>query len=359
MGELLRRSFGGQVVTGRREAAAFTRLDWVRAGFVAELGIDPYPGTLNLIADTAADRDGWTTLRSTPGRPLDPPPASGFCRGWCYAVRVNDAVPGAVVVPEVPAYPPDQIEIVAAIPLRETLALTDGDRVIVEPAGALPVSAIIFDVDGTLVDSLTAFRVVAEEAIRSAESLALPEVVITDAIVREALNTNQAFWDLALPADYTDREATMKALSDAAAARWPDVLREHGRVFPDAAPVLDRLRATGARLAIMTGARRGSLQPIADAGLLDRFDAVVCGEDVSRRKPDPDGLLACLERLRVDAGRAVYVGDTPLDVRAAHAAGVFAVGVLTGAGDSALLSASGADRLTATLAGLPRICESS
>lgn len=330
----------GRVVTGRGEAAAFTSLAWVREQLLTHLAIDPYPGTLNLIVDTAPDNDAWRVLRSSPGYPIDPPNAD-FCAGRCFPVRLNGRLPAGVILPDVPGYPATQVEVVAALPIREALAVADGDRVVLDACGPLPVRAVIFDVDGTLVDSLAAYRVVAERA-------AAPYgVTIADATVREALNTTRPFWDLALPADCADRAATMDALRRESARLWPEVLREHGRLYPGVAAVIDTLRRRGAKLGIVTASRRGSLDALQRAGLLERFDAVVTGEEVTRRKPDPEGLMMCASMLQVAPHHAAYVGDTPLDVEAARAAGMRALGVLGGAGDSAQLSAAGADRLVA------------
>jgi HAD superfamily hydrolase (TIGR01509 family) len=210
----------------------------------------------------------------------------------------------------------------------------------------LPVRAVIFDVDGTLVDSLAAYRVVAERA-------AAPYgLTIGDAVVREALNTTRPFWDIAVPPDFADRAAAVKMMRREAARLWPDVLREHARLCSDVESVLAHLRDDGVKLGIMTGSRRGSLDALERAGLLELFDAVVTAEDVVRRKPDPEGLLTCAAKLGISPGDAAYIGDSPLDVEAAHAAGMKAVAVLTGAGDSALLSAAGADRLIASLSGV-------
>ena len=213
----------------------------------------------------------------------------------------------------------------------------------------LPVRAVIFDVDGTLVDSLAAYRVVAERAA------AAYGLTISDAVVREALNTTRSFWDIALPADFPDRAQAMETLRRETVRLWPGVLREHGRVCGEAAQVLTTLKARGAKLGIMTGSRRASLAALDRAGLLDMFDAIVTREEVARRKPDPEGLLTCASRLEVAPRDAAYVGDTPLDVQAARAAGMAAIGILTGAGDSALLTAAGADRLVASLGDLPQI----
>ncbi len=331
-------SFSGRVTTGRGEAGGFTGLDWVRDQFLTNVGIDPYPGTVNLLLDTESARAEWLALQSWPASMIEPPSAK-WCRARCYPVRLDGSLPAAIILPDVPGYPPAQVEIIAALPVRQTLGIADGDRVVVETCPPLEVRAAIFDVDGTLVDSLTAFRIVAERA-------AAPYgLTIAEAHVKEALNTNRSFWDLAVPANYADRVATMDALSTETARLWPEVVQEHAQVFPDVGPLLQALHRRGVKLGIVTGSRGVSLGPLQAAGLMDLFEKVVTGDHVERRKPDPEGLLRCASALQVAPAEAAYVGDTPLDVRAARAAGMWAVGVLGGAGDSALLSACGADRL--------------
>jgi phosphoglycolate phosphatase len=342
--------FTGRVVTGRGEAASFTTLAWVRDWFLREQGIDPYPGTLNLRLDDDLGRRAWQALRARGGTPIEPPDAR-WCGAWCHAVRVNGFLPAVIVLPDVPGYPADQAEIVAAVPLRATLSLSEGEQVRIVERERLRVRAVIFDVDGTLVDSLTAFRVVADRAA------ARYGFAITDAMVREALNTSRDFWQVAIPSGYPDRDAVARELSREAERLWPDVLREHGRLYPDVQTTAQALREEGLGLGIVTGSRRGSIGPLRDAGLLDAFGAVVTGEDVRRRKPDPEGLVKCADALGVDPCDAVYVGDTPLDIQAARRAGMGAIGVLTGACDSAGLTACGADHIVSSLDRLARVLD--
>ena len=340
----------GYVATGRGEGAGFTQLDWVREQFIEQLGIDPHPGTLNLVLDAPADLGRWAELKATPGRTVIPPD-SRWCNARSYPVRIGGRLPGAIVFPEVPGYPEAQVEVIAALPVREFLSLHDGDRLSLEVSRPLPVRAVIFDVDGTLVDSLEAYRVVAELA---AAPLGL---TITPEVVRHALNTGQNFWEMLLPADHTDRAGMIKRLRDEAARHWPQVLRDHGRVFPELRQTLETLQSRGVRLGIVTGSREGVFQPLREDGLMDFFAAVVTGKDVQRRKPDPEGLLKCIEALGVQPHETVYVGDTPLDVEASRAAGLTAVAVLSGAGNSAELSAFGPDWIIASHARLPEIVE--
>jgi pyrophosphatase PpaX len=95
--------------------------------------------------------------------------------------------------------------------------------------------------------------------------------------------------------------------------------------------VLRRLKGQGRKLGVVT-AKRGSTLDLAFAVLPLRayFDAVVSAEEVERHKPAPDPILLALERLRARPEEAAYVGDSPFDLVAARAAGVFAVAVTWG-----------------------------
>jgi len=119
----------GHVITGTGQGAHFTQLAWVRQAFVEELGIDPFPGTLNLkVKDPDALRR-WKDLKANPGVAILPPPDSEFCRARCYRVLVAGQAQAAIVYPEVPGYPEDQLELIAPFSLRERLRLVDDDRV--------------------------------------------------------------------------------------------------------------------------------------------------------------------------------------------------------------------------------------
>ncbi len=98
------------------------------------------------------------------------------------------------------------------------------------------------------------------------------------------------------------------------------------QVHPELRGVLDAAHGAGWRLALFTGRGADSTQLLLRALTLDAlFDAVVAGDSGLRPKPAPDGVLALLERLGCRAADALVVGDSPLDVQAARAAGVAAV----------------------------------
>jgi HAD superfamily hydrolase (TIGR01549 family) len=340
----------GRLVRGLGRAADFTQIDWVRRRLIELAGIDPYPGTVNLALADEENRARWKRWRDQPGHAMEPA-NTAFCRARCYPVRIAGCIPAALLLPEVADYPEDKVELVAALPLREHLSLGEGDTISIELCRPLAARAVLFDIDGTLVDSVSAYFEVARIA---AEALGLKATMEQ---VRESLATGGNFWKGVVPQDRDDADAVAKALSAHAAREWPRVLREHGKVFAGLAQTLDSLKGLGIRLGIVSGARPEVLELLRAGGILERFDAVVLGADVSSRKPDPAGIFKCLQQLGVAPDAAIYVGDTPVDIQASRAAGVRAVAVLTGAGDSALLSSHGPDRLIFSHTKLAEIVE--
>lgn len=128
-------TLSGRLASGVGEGKSFTRLPWVRDQFVAKLGIDPFPGTLNILLDDAAERAKWAQIRSGP-HVLIVPPDPKFCNGRCIRTRIAGKIEAAIVLPEMPGYPEAQIELIAAMGVREALGLKDGDSVTIEVTSA-------------------------------------------------------------------------------------------------------------------------------------------------------------------------------------------------------------------------------
>lgn len=122
--------FSGALVFGKGEGARFTRTDWVREAFQDLVAIDPWPGTLNLRVSEKRSLAVWHEIKKMPGLILRAPD-SAWCHGRCYPAVIQ-GLSTAIVVPEVESYAPDQVEIIAAVSIRETLGLGDGDLIEVE-----------------------------------------------------------------------------------------------------------------------------------------------------------------------------------------------------------------------------------
>lgn len=120
-------SVRGVVREGKGEGKTFTQLDWVREQFRLKVGFDPYPGTLNVQTSEGERLAGWRTRQ---GIQIEPRP--GYCAAVALRVSVNGKINAVWVIPFVPNYPTDVLELMAGVSLRETLGLGTGDQVSIE-----------------------------------------------------------------------------------------------------------------------------------------------------------------------------------------------------------------------------------
>lgn len=181
---------------------------------------------------------------------------------------------------------------------------------------------VIFDVDGTLVDSQGQIHAAMCGAFALA-GLSPPDLASTLSIV--GLSLPVAVARLAEGQDAATRDRIVSAYRDgfaAARAQAPAAL------YPGARAALDALSARAAvQLGIATGkSRRGLQHVLAAQGLEGRFQTAQVADD-HPSKPHPSMVLAALDACGVAAADAVMVGDTEFDIRMARAAGVPAIGV--------------------------------
>ncbi|MFQ5977538.1 MAG: HAD family hydrolase [Candidatus Heimdallarchaeota archaeon] len=109
---------------------------------------------------------------------------------------------------------------------------------------------------------------------------------------------------------------------------------------------LDALREKEYLLTIFTGKGRSTLDiTLKKLHFNDYFDFIVCGTDVSRSKPFPDGLLRIVDAMKIPKEEALFIGDSPLDVAAARKASISVVGALWGSIEKKKLRAIGPDYL--------------
>ena len=178
-------------------------------------------------------------------------------------------------------------------------------------------SAILFDLDGTLLDTDAFISGAFDASLKAAGAGAL-DVAAYRRVIGQPLAACYAY--LAPGHD-------VQALCEHHRV-WQTQHLDLVRPMRGAAELLTALRERGVpRAVVTTRSRRSSIPSLDQAGLLSLLDTVVSAEDVSKHKPDPEPLRLAMSRLGVGPTGTVMVGDTPADVNAARAAGVFGVGV--------------------------------
>ena len=179
---------------------------------------------------------------------------------------------------------------------------------------------VLFDLDGTVVDSGAIILASMQHAAREVLGRDYPEEVLMGAVGGPGL------------------EAQMHALDPERVDELVQVYRAHNEPLHEELEccagmddVLVRLKEEGRRLGVVTAKRRATVDlAFASVPLGHLFDTVVGGDETERHKPDPEPLLLAAQRMGADPRRCAYVGDSPFDVMAAKAAGMFAVAVTWG-----------------------------
>lgn len=193
------------------------------------------------------------------------------------------------------------------------------------------IKAVLFDLDGTLLDSA-------------------PDLV-------DALNVLRAEHELpALSVSAMQNHATAGALSLLAAgmpeadektvASWHARFLQHyqenifvnSSLYEGAGPLLEFLEAEGIARGIVTNKPEYLTRPVlAAAGVSETMTALVCGDTLEEKKPHPAPVLLACRQLGLDPGEVMFVGDDPRDLQAGRGAGVFNCAAMYGYGSPAFL----------------------
>lgn len=296
----------GTVVSGEGSGAGFVAA--VEDQLAEAIGFRPFPGTFNVDVVEGVDDFPLRTLEDDLG--------DEHCEGVHLRPCTVGGVRCSVIRPVVPGYPTAKVELLAPVELRALFGLEDGATVPVSPSGDLwspdgPVAepemldvfdAVVFDLDGTLVELAIDWPAVHDET----EEMLDPYI---DRSIHE-LGRNGVF----------------------AAAEEHGVYRELVELIEsrevrgaDDAVALEGVRELGnvsGPVGICTAnARRAAEVALERFGALDAVDAIVSRETTREGKPHPRPLLECLDRLDADPGNAVFVGDERSDAEAAEKAG--------------------------------------
>jgi phosphoglycolate phosphatase len=188
----------------------------------------------------------------------------------------------------------------------------------------MPFRAAIFDLDGTLADTLETIAGVANFALRS---LGLPEHAIADyrAMVGEGISV---LCRKALPPDRADLQPELLAR---ARARYATHYLDRARLYPGMRELLEELAGRGAKLAVLSNKPDElAVKTVEGLGVAQCFARVVGQRDGVPPKPDATSARLVQKALGVDANEVLYVGDSAIDMETAKRASFASIGVLWG-----------------------------
>jgi phosphoglycolate phosphatase len=209
-----------------------------------------------------------------------------------------------------------------------------------------PARLVVFDVDGTLIDSQRPIIAAMRAAFDKAALEPPPDAAIL-AIVGLSLPVAVARLAPGLEPDY-HAAITAAYVEHFTAAREAGGAEAAAPLYPGARAALDALAADPAtRLGVATGKARRGLDHVFAAHDLAGYFVTAQTADAHPSKPDPAMLLSALAETGCDPARAVMVGDTEFDIAMGRAAGVATIGVTWGYHPEARLRAAGADAIVA------------
>jgi HAD superfamily hydrolase (TIGR01509 family) len=187
------------------------------------------------------------------------------------------------------------------------------------------IRAVIFDVDGTLVDTNDLHTASWVEAFRR-----FGHEIPSEAVRPQMGKGGDQLMPALLPPDVVERQG-----DEIKAYRGDIFMRDYlprARAFPEVPGLLRRVRAAGQRVVLASSSKADEVERYKEiAGIADLIDAATTADDAERSKPSPDIFRAALERIApIPPGDAVAVGDSPFDAEAAAKVGLRAVGLLCG-----------------------------
>jgi phosphoglycolate phosphatase len=180
----------------------------------------------------------------------------------------------------------------------------------------IDVSAVAFDLDGTLVDTLPDLHASANRMLRDLDLAPVDAETVRgyigrgiDRLVRHLLDDNP-------------EPARLAAAASIFRDHYRELLANESRLNPEMEETLRRLRSLDFKLACVTNKADAFTRPLLDQlGVLGLFDEVISGDTLERKKPDPLPLTWCARQFGIAPERLLMVGDSQTDTLCARAAG--------------------------------------
>jgi phosphoglycolate phosphatase len=184
---------------------------------------------------------------------------------------------------------------------------------------------VLFDLDGTLIATAPEICDAVNDTLRHFERTEVSLQQVNDWIghgTRTLLIQALAFSD-GVSVERVRASAELPAIAAVFDTHYQSRCGTRSHLYPQVRETLTALRTRGVKLAVVTNKEGRYTQTVLDAhGLMPLLDAVVSGDTLPTKKPDPAGIRWCLEKFGVAPASALFVGDSSIDVATARNAGV-------------------------------------
>lgn len=213
----------------------------------------------------------------------------------------------------------------------------------------------MFDLDGTLVETAPEIADAVNDTLARFELPAVPQECVDSWIghgTHELLIQALAFAGRTA-APLVRASSSLPLVSAEFGRHYQRRCGTNSHPYPHVREVLQQLRDRGSKLAVVTNKEQRYTRTVLDAhGLAPLFDRVISGDSLPTKKPDPAGINACLDEFHVDRDRALFVGDSSIDVATARNAGVRVWALPYGYNMGQPIAACGPDRVIADFSAL-------
>jgi HAD superfamily hydrolase (TIGR01509 family) len=184
------------------------------------------------------------------------------------------------------------------------------------------IKGVVFDFDGTLVDSMTMIFEALNEALskRNLPTISLDLLGrMAGRPISELVNT-----------EVTVPEPTIKAIEKDVFNAYAGFCRISCHPLPNVESTLKALKSKGVKLGLLTTTPRKPLKVVIKKLAIGKYFDIMLAKDDANSKPDPDGLKQIITEFGIGKDECLYVGDSPIDVLTGKAAGVRTIAITTG-----------------------------
>ncbi len=209
--------------------------------------------------------------------------------------------------------------------------------------------AILFDIDGTLLNSTPAFEQIMLEACHRLQWPDPPDDMMQQLMTYRRDPIEMLFGKV------DDAKARADALHETAQSLWQPLFEQIAHPFDDAIEVLNHFQRNGFRMGIVTDSNHQVVERITRQPDCPVMDVIITRDESGVRKPDPRPMQLSLEGIGLDPSAVIYVGDNPGDIEAGAAVGMAVIGITTGPSSREMLTDAGAVAVVDSLSELPEL----